>query len=198
MRNQKMITCPCCVSKDIELPQVVDIVIETHGSTISKNAQCAVRDLVLPNSHGMPKMQELNVVLGETGHAACNLRHGVGDLLVATYLLWFATLKPTPSTVDVVLAVETRTIPFYQGDTLLGYSDALIEFYDANDDMSDDDMLFDFCREYALAERKAGRNLDPSLLTKSVLKYMNDKTNHKSPDDDVTIVSLTRSRDVVV
>ncbi len=103
-----------------------------------------------------------------------------------------------PLSVFEDIKYETRTIPFYQGDTLLGYSDALIEFYDANDDMSDDDMLFDFCREYALAERKAGRNLDPSLLTKSVLKYMNDKTNHKSPDDDVTIVSLTRSRDVVV
>ena len=60
-------------------------------------------------------MQELDVVLGEAGHAACNLRHRVSHLLVTTYLLWLATLKPAPSTVDVVLAVETRTVPLDTG-----------------------------------------------------------------------------------
>ncbi len=60
-------------------------------------------------------MQELDVVLGEAGHAACNLRHGVSHLLVTTYLLGLATLKPAPSTIDVVLAVETGAIPFDTG-----------------------------------------------------------------------------------
>lgn len=60
-------------------------------------------------------MQVLNIVFRETGHAACNLRHGVSDLLVTTYLLRFTTLKPAPSTVDVVLALKTGAVPFDTG-----------------------------------------------------------------------------------
>lgn len=63
----------------------------------------------------MTQMQELDVVFRETGHAACNLRHRVSYLLVTTYLLGLATLKPAPPTVDVVLAVETGAVPFDTG-----------------------------------------------------------------------------------
>jgi hypothetical protein len=58
----------------------------------------------------MSDVNELHTIAGEAVHASRLLRHRVSDFHVATHLSRLATLKATPTSIDVEVALELRAI----------------------------------------------------------------------------------------
>jgi sigma-B regulation protein RsbU (phosphoserine phosphatase) len=89
---------------------------------------------------------------------------------------------------------ETQVIDFVKGDTLMFYSDALIEKEDASGKVFDEDVLMDFVKSYydKQQQQESGEIL-PQLLCDTVLDHFYETTGSKTLKDDLTIAIFSHT-----